>query len=48
MKTKLSIKQHKLSRGVQTLSIKDGTYIHRYDKAIRSWSYMERLASKIR
>jgi hypothetical protein len=47
MKTKLSIKQHKLSRGVQTLSIKDGTYIHRYgDKKIPTFERMIRVLNK--
>lgn len=44
---KIKKQQHKQSRRVQTLSIKDATYIHRYNKPIRSWSYMVRLAKQI-
>jgi len=43
----MKIKQHKKSRECQSLPITDKTFIHRYDKPIRSWSYMVRLASKI-
>lgn len=43
---RLKIKQQKSNREVKIISIKDGTYIHRYDKPIRSFSYMCRVINK--
>tara|TARA_R100001198_G_C5217085_1_gene200462 strand:- start:646 stop:783 length:138 start_codon:yes stop_codon:yes gene_type:complete len=44
---KIKKQQHKTVKQVQTLSIKDATHIHRYNKPIKSWSYMVQLAKQI-
>jgi hypothetical protein len=42
----ITIKRHKTDLSYRAVDIKDGSYIHRYDRPIKSASYMERMLIK--